>query len=64
MINLIVHVSVHYNNNVHIRLVKNRNICSHFRANSTKCVELAITPLRKLYLETLIDSKPHYTAAL
>ena len=62
MIDLIVHVSVHYNNNVHVHLAKNRDICSCFRANSTKCVELAITHLRKLCLATLIDSKPHYTA--
>ena len=52
MINLIVHVSVHYNNNVHIHLAKTRDICSHFRANPTKCVELAITHLQKLYLVT------------
>ena len=45
MIDLIVHVSVHYNNNVHIPLVKTRAIASRFRANSTKCVELAITHL-------------------
>ena len=60
MIGLIVHVFMHNHNNVHIRLVKTRDICSYFRANSTKCVELAITRLRKLCLATLIDSKLHY----
>ena len=62
MIDLIVHVSVHYNNNVHTHLAKTRDICSHFRANSTKCFELAITNRQKLYLATLIDGKPHYIA--
>ena len=38
MIDLIVHVSVHYNNNVHIYLAKNRAIASRFRAKSTKCM--------------------------
>ena len=59
---LVVHISVHNHNNVHINLAKTRYICSCFRAKSTKCVELVITHLRKLCLATLSDGKPHYIA--
>ena len=62
MIDLIVHVFMHNHNIVHTHLVKTRDICSCFHAISTKCVEFAITHLRILYLATLNDSKPHYTA--